>query len=332
MMRMLLGFVTLVTALGAIAPASAAEKLIMGRTFGISQLPGLIAEKKGFFKEQGLDVEYKQVPRGNVALQAMASGSVQFAESAHAPFLAAVSKGVPLVAVGVASRGFLGKLVAAPKNANLKSLADFKGKRIGIQVGTGVHTVVLMLMKRQGLKPSDFNFSNIRVVDMPAAMAAPGNTFDAVIGWDPGMTRIVRGGHGKVVTEAKVFEDQAKITYPFLISTTQTYLKDHPDVVQKVMNAYAKGHQYIQQHPNEAVKIFTDVAKARGAKLTEDVIRIMLFDTERYGGAAFTKGDLEDLPATANFMVEIGKLKAAPDLGKAINTSFGVKAEKALTN
>ena len=70
----------------------------------------------------------------------MASGNLQFAESAHAPFLAATAKGVPLVAIGVATRGFMGKLVAAPKNANLKSLADFKGKHIGIQVGTGMFT------------------------------------------------------------------------------------------------------------------------------------------------------------------------------------------------
>ena len=35
--------------------------------------------------------------------------------------------------------------------------------------------MILMLIEKQGLKESDFNFTNLRVVDMPAAMAAPNN-------------------------------------------------------------------------------------------------------------------------------------------------------------
>lgn len=332
MMKRLLVLATVAVAFGGVVTEALAEEVRMGRTRGISQLAGLVAETKGFFKEQGLDVEFKSVSRGNVALQAMAGGNLDFAESAHAPFLAAVARGVPLVAVGVTSRGFMGKLVAAPKNADLKSLADFKGKRIGIQVGTGVHTVVLMLLKEQGLDPKDFNFTNIRVVDMPAAMAAPTHNFDAVIGWEPGMTRIVRAGHGKMIVEAKVFEDQAKITYPFLLSTTQDYYKNNPEVVQKVVNAYSKAHKYIRENKDEAVNIFTDAAKARGAKLTEDVVKVMLFDTDRFGGAGFTDGDMKDLPSTRDFMVAIGKLKSPPDLSKAIDQSYGDKAEGALTN
>jgi aliphatic sulfonates family ABC transporter substrate-binding protein len=332
MMNRLLGLAAVVAAFGAVASANAAEKVMLGRTFGVSQLPGLIAEEKGFFKEQGLDIEYKSVARGNIALGAMASGTLQFAESAHAPFLAAVSRDAPFVGVGIACRGFQGNLVAAPKNANLKTLADFKGKRIGIQVGTGVHTVILMLLEKEGLKASDFDFANLRVVDMPAAMAAPNNTFDAVIGWNPFMQRIVQGGFGKMVIPAKKFEEQAKITYPFVISTTQAYLKDHPDVVQKVINAYAKGHKFIRDHKDEAVKIYTDTVKKHGGKLTEDVVRLMLFDTDRYGGAEFSDADMVDLTSTRDFLFKAGKLKAKPDLAKVINRSFGGKAEKALTN
>lgn len=332
MLKRILILATLAAAVSSVAVEAQAEKLRMGRTRGISQVVGLVAEEKGYFKEQGLEVEYKSVPRGNVALQAMAGGNLDFAESAHAPFLAAVSRGVPLLSVGVVSRGFLGKMVAAPKNANLKTLADFKGKRIGIQVGTGVHTVVLMLLQKEGLDPKDFDFANIRVVDMPAAMAAPGNTFDAVIGWEPGMTRIVQSGHGKMIIEANEFEKQAKITYPFLLSTTETFNKEHPDIVQKVVNAYAKGQKFVRDHKDEAVKIFTDAAKKRGGKLSEETVKLMMFDTDRFGGVNFTAGDLEDLPSTRDFMIKIGKLKKSPDLDKALNQSYAKKAEQALTH
>lgn len=315
---------------GTAVPAQAAEKLMMGRTFGTSQMAGLVAEKKGFFKEQGLEVEYKEVPRGAIALGALAGNQLQFAESAHAPFLAAVSKGVPLVAVAVTTRGFLGKLVADPKNGDLKSLQDFKGKRIGIQVGTGVHTVILMLLAQEGLKAGDFNFANIRTVDMPAAMASPSHGFDAVIGWEPGVTRIIRSGNGKMITEAKVFEDQAGISYPFFLSTTKSFHKEHPDIVQKVVNAYAKGHQYIREHPEEAAKIYVDKANARGGKLTEEEVRVMLFDMERFGGANFSDRDMKDLPATRDYMVKTGKISAPPPLDAIVDQHFAIAAEKAL--
>jgi aliphatic sulfonates family ABC transporter substrate-binding protein len=332
MIKQILRLAIFLAAFGAIAPANAADKITLGRTFGVSQLPGLIAETKGFFKEQGLDVEYKAVARGNIALGAMASGTLQFAESAHAPFLAAVSRDAPFVGVGIACRGFQGNLVGSNANAKLKTLADFKGKRIGIQVGTGVHTVILMLLEKEGLKASDFQFANLRVVDMPAAMAAPGNAFDAVIGWNPFMQRIVQGGFGKMIIPAAEFEKQAKITYPFLISTPKAYLKDHPDIVQKVINAYAKGHKYIRDHKEEVVKIYTDSVKKRGGKLDEDAVRLMLFDTDRYGGAAFSDADMVDLSSTRDFLLKEGKLKSKPDLAKVLDRTYGKKGEMALTN
>ena len=178
------------------------------------------------------------------------------------------SRGVPLVAVGVAARGFYGKLVASNPNANLKTLADFKGKHIGTQMGTGMFTIVLMLLEKQGLKESDFNFTNLRVVDMPGAMATSSNNLDAVIGWEPGMRRIVNAGHGKVVIPAKKFEEMANITYPFLLTTTQSYRKDHPDVVQKVVNAYEMADKFIGTHKEETVKIYVDEVARRGGKLT----------------------------------------------------------------
>jgi len=330
MIRKIFGIAIFAVAVASISPAQAADKLMLGNTLGTSDLTGMVAVLKGYFKDQGLDVEYKGVPRGAIALGAVAGGQLQFAESAHVPFMVAASKGVPLVSVGVAGRGFLGKMVAATKDAGLKTLADFKGKRIGIQLGTGVHTVILMLLQQEHLKPEDFQFANIRVVDMPAAMAAPNNNFDAVIGWEPGMQRIVQSGHGKIVIDAAQFEQMAHITYPFLLSTTQTYAKAHPDIVQKVVNAYTRAEKYIREHKDEAVKIYTDSVVARGGKLTEDMVRVMLFDTERFGGVAFSDGDLKDLAATRDFLAKDGQLKDMPPFDKVIDQSFAKKAEAAL--
>ena len=81
MLRHLLrGLAPIALTLSAIGTANAADKIVIGMASGINQLPSLVAHAKGFFKEQGLDVENKPVARGAVALGAVAGGSLQFAE------------------------------------------------------------------------------------------------------------------------------------------------------------------------------------------------------------------------------------------------------------
>lgn len=312
---------------GACAPASAAEKIVIGMSSGINEVPSLVAQHNGYFKQEGLDVELKPLARGGLAIKGVAAGTMQFSESAHVPFFAAVSRGVPLIAVGVVARGFYGRLVASNKNAHLKTLADFKGKRIGTQMGTGMFTIIRMILEKKGFKESDFNFTNLRVVDMPAAMESASNNFDAVIGWEPGMRRIVEAGKGKIVITAKQFEDMAGITYPFLLTTTQQYRKAHPDIVQKVVNAYEKADKYVSSHHEDAVNIYQAEVKRRGGDLSKDDVHAMLFDLDRYSGAAFSAGDMKDLPATRDYLLEIGQIKSKLDLGKIIDASFGEKAE-----
>ncbi|HEU5018166.1 MAG TPA: ABC transporter substrate-binding protein [Pseudolabrys sp.] len=312
----------------AASPCAAAEvKVAIGMAGGVNQVTSLVAKAKGFFKQEGLDVDVRALPRGSVAIDALTNGSLQFAETANATFFHAVDKGVPLVAIGVGSRGYTGKLLVASRDAKMKTFADLKGKHLATQVGTGMYTVMLMLFQKQGLKLSDFNITNLRVVDMPAAMASS-NNIDAVLGWEPFIQRIVQSGKGKVMLTSKDLEDLAGITYPFLVVTSPAYAKEHPDIVQKLMNGYAKASKYIAAHHDEAVKIYLDEIKRRGAKLSESDIRLMLFDdVDRFGGGtAFSKADMVDLSSTAAFMEKSHMLKTKLDLGKLIIPSFGEKA------
>jgi len=192
------------------AGAQAQEKITLGSSVAFTQMPNRVGIDKGFFKAQGLDPELKIVPSGNDVVQALAGGSVDFGDAAHALFLSAVSKGLPIVAIGLHSWGNVGKLVASPEYANLHTLADFKGKRIGVQMGTGAYIVFMLSLDRAGLKPSDFQISNVRVKDMPVAMQ--GKRFDAVMAWEPQATRIGQEKLGTEVISARKFEELADTT------------------------------------------------------------------------------------------------------------------------
>lgn len=309
--------------------ASAQTKVTVGMASGVNQVPSLVAAQEGFFKEEGLDVEIKPVVRGNLAVEAIVAGSMQFAEVSDVVLFSAIDKGIPLVAIGAGSRGFTGKMIGAPELGEVKSLADLKGKRIGMQVGTGVHGVFLNLLEKEGLSESDFQISNVRVTDMPTAMASKG-TFDAVLGWDPMMQRIVQAGNGKEIISAKQFQDMAEITYPLILVADKNYIEQNRETVQHFVNAYAKAHKWIRANPEGALKIFSKTVSDAGSPLEDDIIRTMMFEVEKFQGVNFIDSDPKELGRTRDFLAQTGKISNKPDLDQIMDKSFGDKAEAAI--
>lgn len=308
-------------------PAAAEDTITVGMATGVNQVPSLAAQAQGFFKDEGLTVALKPVERGNLAVEAIVSGSMQFAEVSDATFLSAVDKGIQLVALGAASRGFTGKMVAAPGLADVTSLADLKGKRIGIQVGTGVHNVFMRLIKKEGFTDKDFNISNVRVTDMPTAMASTG-TFDAVLGWDPMMQRIVQAGYGKEVIGAASLQTMAGITYPLLLVASKDYVAKNEEAVQKFVNAYAHAHQWIRQNPEAALDLYVDTITKAGAPMDKEIVRTMMFEVDKFGGVRFIDSDVPELQGSADFLHETQVLSAAPDVKTLMEPSFAAAADE----
>jgi aliphatic sulfonates family ABC transporter substrate-binding protein len=304
--------------------SQAKTKIRIGTSSGFNQLPSLVALEKGFFRQEGLDVELKTAARGAIAIEALTAGTLEFAASAHIPFMAVTARGAPLVAVAVIARGSYGKLVASPRLKDLNTFQAFKGKRIGVQLGTGVHTVLLMILEREGLTEQDLGITNLRVVDMPAAMAS--GSFDAVVGWEPMMQRTTQRGYGVQVIGEREFDGLAGVTFPFLLSVRQEYRDKNSHIVQATVNAYAKAHQFIRSNPDEAIEILAAALNATGEPMENEIIRTVVFAAERFTTPAFTEADWKDLRATAAFGHKRKQIEQMPDLGKIVDDSFGKKA------
>ncbi|MBZ8133736.1 ABC transporter substrate-binding protein [Afifella sp. IM 167] len=309
--------------------ALAQDTITVGMAGGVNQVPSLVAADQGFFKEEGLNVDIKPVPRGNIAIEAIIAGSMQFAEVSEVALLSAVDKGIPLLAVAAASRGFTGKMVGANDLGEVKDIADLKGKRIGIQVGTGVHGVFLMLLKKKGLSQDDFNIANVRVNDMPTAMSSPG-TFDAVFGWDPMMQRTVQAGYGKEVISADQFQKMAGITYPLVLVADKAWVEKNRETVQHFVNAYAKAQKWIRENPEKALDLYAGYIEKAGAPLDKEIVRNMMFEVDKFPGVEFIDSDWSELADTRDFLKENGQISTSPDIKAITDTSFGDKAEASL--
>src|SRR6185369_15335901 len=119
------------------AQAQAPEKTKVALGVGgkplLYYLPLTIAERKGFFKQQGLDVEINDFGGGAKSLQALVGGSVDVVTGAYEHTIRMQVKGQDIRAVIELGR-FPGMVLAVKKEkaAQIKSPADLKGANIGV--------------------------------------------------------------------------------------------------------------------------------------------------------------------------------------------------------
>ena len=118
--------------------------------------PLWVAAKKGFFGREGLDVDLVVIRGSDVAIQALAGGSLEIAGSAADAPIAAIERGLDLVIIGGIINGLTQSIMAAPK---FKTYNDLRGATFGaISLTSGVTFALKHVLKMKGLEyPRDYN-------------------------------------------------------------------------------------------------------------------------------------------------------------------------------
>ena len=156
------------------------EKLTIGLDWFINpdHAPLIIAEKRGFFKEVGLDVEMIEPADPNDPPKLVAAGKLDLAISYQPQLHIQVDQGLPVVRVGTLVSVPLNSLVVL-KDGPIKSIADLKGKKIGFSVGGFEEALLSGMLEKYNLKMSDVELININFSLSPSLIA---KKVDAVIG------------------------------------------------------------------------------------------------------------------------------------------------------
>ena len=130
---------------------------------------------------------------------------------------------------------------------------DLKGKTIlGGRKGGMPEMVFEYILKEHGIDPeNDLTINqNIDFGSTAAAFAEQGAEADFTVEFEPGATKLEQEGKGYVV--ASLGKDSGYVPYTSF-SAKQSYLADHPDVIQSFVNALQKGMTYVQNHTPEEI-------------------------------------------------------------------------------
>src|SRR5919106_3723447 len=228
-------------------PLSAQLKKVRFSTTGISvsELPFKIAQLKGFYREEGLDVEMILI-RGAVGMQALLGGSVDYT-SASGSTIAAAVRGIPVKLVFIASAKPQFDLIAQPQ---IKSVADLKGKHIGISSrGGAVDLLTQLIVQKNGLAPNKDVISLVVGGQEDTVLALRTGRIAAALLTPPRPLILQREGFNRLA-----YSGDYMPTYPSGgIGVTDEKIKTGPVDVLAFVKGSVRGLQFARQNRAEAM-------------------------------------------------------------------------------
>lgn len=156
------------------------DKLSIGLDWFINpdHAPLIIAQKRGYFEEVGLDIDMIEPADPNDPPKLVAAGKLDLAISYQPQLHIQVDQGLPVVRVGTLVGVPLNSLVVL-KNGPIKSISDLKGKKIGFSVGGFEEALLSGMLQKYNIKMTDVELVNINFSLSPSLIA---QKVDAVIG------------------------------------------------------------------------------------------------------------------------------------------------------
>ena len=213
-------------------------------------LPLTIAERKGFFKEEGLEVEINDFGGGARSLQSLIGGSVDVVTGAYEHTIRMQAKGQDVRAVCELGR-FPGIVIAAKKDkaGQIKSAAELKGAKIGVTApGSSTALTVQYAMVKAGLRPTDA--AMIGVGGGAGAVAAmKKGEIDAISHLDPVIAKLDADGDIQVLIDTRT-EAGTRALFggsnpAAVLYTKQDFLQKNPATVQRLTNAFVKSLKWL---------------------------------------------------------------------------------------
>ncbi|MEQ1854185.1 MAG: ABC transporter substrate-binding protein [Chthoniobacteraceae bacterium] len=232
-------------------PEKPKTTIAVGGKAALYYLPLTIAERLGYFRDEGLQVEILDFAGGAKALQAMMGGGADVVSGGFDHVMVMRARGQNLrafVLQGATPAISLG--VAKERATQYKSPKDLKGMKIGVSApGSSTHAFINYLLASAGLAPDDVSI--IGVGTGPAAVAAMhAGHLDAIANIEPAITMMEKAGTIKVVVET-VSVQGAKAVYGSPLPsgslyTREEFIKANPNTVQALTNAMVRALKWLQ--------------------------------------------------------------------------------------
>jgi len=224
--------------------------------------PFFLGKERGYFEQEGIDLDIQEGRGSGVTVQAVAAGTAQFGYADVPTMIKAAAKGAPVIAIGVALQtspmsvmGFTDK--------NIKTPSDIKGKIVAVTPGDSMSQIWPLFLKKTNLKDTDFQ--QVAGDAQTKLNAVINGQADLLLGYVMDQAIKLQDATKKNVYPIR-FADYGVNLVSSGIVVNKDYLKKNPDVVKRFMRAATRSLEEAAKNPDAAVDAMLKANPKSGVK------------------------------------------------------------------
>jgi taurine transport system substrate-binding protein len=287
----------------------------------------VVMESGELEKATGYKINWRMFGGGGDVIKAMASGDVQIGEAGSSPITTAASQGQDIKLIWILDDIADAEALIVRNGSGIKTLKDFKGKKVATPFVSTAHYQLMAIMKVDGVDAKGVNVMNMRPPEIAAAWER--GDIDAAFIWDPVLSKIK--GNGKVLHTSKTIGAKGFPTFDGIIVNAK-WAAEHEAFVVALVKALAKADDTYRKNkakwtPDSAeVKAVAKWTKAE-AKDVPPAMALYTFPTlaEQASATWLGGGAAKAMTGTAAFLKEQGRIQEVKPDYKAFVTDMYVK-------
>jgi len=303
------------TTLAASAALAQDTKVVIAISGWTGFAPLTLATEVGIFKKLGLDVTIKKVPQKDRHL-VLASGDAQCAATTVETWVGWNAAGVATTQIFQLDKSYgADGMVVKP---GIAKISDLKGKTVAADApGTSTYFALAWMLKKNGLSIKDVKVVNLSPQAAANAFVAGNSDLDAGMTYEPYLSSVrAKPEAGKIIATT--------LDYPMVMDTfgcTPKFLAENPKAAKALADGYFDALEMIKADPKKSNEIMGADVKQSGEDFAKSAGYLRWQD--RAANQKFFAGEHAQFSKeAADLLLEIGIIRALPDMAKLADTRF----------
>lgn len=204
----------------------------------------LLAKEKGFFKENGLDVELKYYSSGKIAVDAMLKGEVDYSNAAEFVIVKNSFKRKDFKIIASIAEANINGMLAKKSNGILDK-SDIVNRTIGVSIGTAAEYYLGVFLEENGFKLDDVNIIDTHPLKIQENLI--NDKVDAIFSWEPQIYNIRK----KYPNNITYFPMTNGFPFYFLLVVNEKIHKNNPFISENILKALKKSELWTLENKEE---------------------------------------------------------------------------------
>lgn len=291
----------------------------IGLSTWVGYAPMYVADEKGFFEENGVDMDLVKIEGVGDRRSALAAGEIDGFASTVDTHIVTEASGIPVVQIFAMDDSYGGDGIVSTTDIN--SIQDLKGKDVAVQTDGGASFFWFMyLLDQEGIETDEINLQNMSAGDAGASFVS--GKVDAAVTWEPWLTNAKETDFGQVLMSS----DETPGVIADAVAVSKEFADANPEAIEGMVKAWYQAIEFWKENPDEANEI---MAQAMGQTVEEFEVSLegVRFygeeENKEYFGTKENPGKISELSNLAvEFWYEQGIIDNQPDAEATIGYEY----------